>query len=454
MLRSTGKARGSVSLLAALATWPVAAAEDAGFVTAIADASAFSQAATSLDADEARLFASGRAEFHERWVAPLSIGGTWGRGPTFNAEACSDCHAGNGAGRPPAHGDTPPHSMLVRLSIPGASVEGGPLPHPHYGDQLQDQGELGKVPAEGEFHIDWREHEETFDDGEVVRMRTPILRLGRLQFGSLERETLRSARIAPPVFGLGLLEAVDDETLEALAAAQPAMGLRGRINRVWDIESRTHRSGRFGWKAGQPTLRQQNAGAFHRDIGVTTRMFPEENCPPVQRACRLRPGTEKPEQDEASLEALNFYLRALAAPAARHRHNSQAAAGQKIFTRLACDGCHVPQLRTGHSAIWSALADQAVPAYTDLMLHDMGEDLADGRPEFAAGPRDWRTAPLWGLGLRKIVNGNFAMLHDGRARTYAEAILWHGGEALSARQAFMRLDREQRAALSAFLDAL
>ena len=446
--------RDSLPLLAALAAWPLAAAEDAGFVTTIADSAAFSQAAGSLNATEARQFASGRAEFHERWVAPLSIGGTWGRGPTFNAEACSDCHAGNGAGRPPAPGDTPPHSMLVRLSIPGLSVDGGPLPHPHYGDQLQDQGELGEVPEEGEFHVDWREHEETLADGDVVQMRAPILRFSQLQFGPLGNETLTSARIAPPVFGLGLLEAVDDETLETLAAAQPAMGLRGRINRVWDIESRTLRSGRFGLKAGQPTLRQQNAGAFHRDIGVTTRMFPEKNCPTVQRACRLRPDTDKPEQDEASLEALNFYLRALAAPAARHRHDSQAAAGQKIFSRLGCEGCHVPRLRTGHSAIWSALVDQAVPAYTDLLLHDMGEDLADGRPEFAAGPRDWRTAPLWGLGLRKTVNGNFALLHDGRAHTYAEAILWHGGEALAAQQAFMRLDRGQRAALSAFLDAL
>ena len=419
------------------------------FVTQDVSSLAYSRALSSQDAQK---FEAGRAEFHQRWVAPLSIGGTWGRGPTFNAEACSDCHVGNGRGAPPQPGADPPHAMVVRLSVPGVGPDGGPIAHPHYGDQLQDQGELGEVPAEGEIHLTWREHFESLADGERVALRSPVVMFRRLKFGPLGNDVMTSLRLAPAVFGLGLLEAVAEETLLAIERAQASLGLHGRLNRVWDVEARAPRIGRFGWKASQPTLRQQNAAAYHRDIGVTTRIFPTENCPPVQRACRLRPGSDKPEQSESGLEAVTYYLQALAVPAQPNADHPLVKLGRQLFEDAGCAHCHLPVLRTDESALLPS--PSIIRPYTDLLLHDMGEGLADGRPDFAAGPRDWRTAPLWGLGLRRIVNGNSAMLHDGRARSYAEAILWHGGEALAARQAFIRLDRAQRAALGAFLDAL
>jgi CxxC motif-containing protein (DUF1111 family) len=212
--------------------------------------------------------------------------------------------------------------------------------------------------------------------------------------------------------------------------------------------------GRFGLKANQPGLRQHVTGAFLADLGVTSVLFQEENCTAAQRECRAMPLFHQPELDEPQLDALLFYLRVLAPPPRRNAADPQIQQGERVFAQLQCAACHVPTLVTGDSPALPQLARQTIHPYTDLLLHDMGDGLADGRADFEAGPRDWRTPPLWGLGLTERVNGSGSLLHDGRARNVVEAILWHGGEAQGSRDAFARLPRGEREAVVAFVLSL
>ena len=418
-----------------------------------ASTTAYSVQATALNAAQRQLFHKGEAEFRSRWVPLFNIGGNWGRGPTSNAEACSDCHAGNGRGRAPESEDERLTSMLLRLSLSGTDARGGPLPHPAYGLQLQEQGVLGKVPPEGRVAIAWQEHQVPLAGGEIANLRRPQVRIEAPGFGPTG-DLLTSARVAPPVFGLGLLEAVTEETLIRVAQTQMRMGYGGRLNRVWDEQAQAHRPGRFGWKATQPAITQQAAAAFLADIGVTTPLYPEQNCPLPQLACRDQPSPSGPEQNQPAFDALVFYLRALAAPARRNPRDPEVMRGEALFARAQCVVCHLPELRTGDYPPLPQLANLVIRPYTDLLLHDMGDGLADHRPEYRAGGRDWRTPPLWGLGLSGKVNGNATLLHDGRARNVTEAILWHGGEAAAAREIYRKLPKADRAALAAFLDSL
>ena len=443
------------SAVLALATEMRAAeSPDDGFTVANNSAQAYTQPAPCLDASLLDKFSSGREEFNQRWVVFLSIGGKWGRGPTSNAEACSDCHLNNGRGHAPESDKEMLASMVVRLSIPGADEHGGPRAHPRYGDQLQNQGELGRVPAEGNATIGWEDHDEKFADGSGVTLRKPKLRLRDLAFGELGPGTLTSVRIAPPVVGVGLLDAVASDTLQGIAREQRILGFNGRINYVWDAEAQATVPGRFGWKANQPSLRQQAASSFLNELGVTTSVFKRENCPDIQSACRKRPPGLVPEQSDLAFDALLLYLRALAVPARRNVDDPVVRHGEQLFARAQCAICHLPQIQTGAYPALPRLGWQSVHAYTDLLLHDMGEGLADGRPDFLAGPRDWRTPPLWGIGLGASVNGNASLLHDGRARNATEAILWHGGEAQSSREAFRAMSAAERAALLGFLNSL
>ena len=407
-----------------------------------------------ISGQQLELFANGRQEFQQRWVVLPSIGGKWGRGPTSNAEICADCHAGNGRGHSPETRKEPLASMVVRLSIPGENEHGGPRPHPNYGDQLQNQGELGRVPPEGDASIAWNDREEKFADGSVVLLRAPQLLLSNLAFGPLGPEIMTSVRIAPAVFGAGLLDAVTEEQLLEIAEKQKALGFNGRPNYVWNNATQATAMGRFGWKASQPTLMQQDAFAFLNDMGVTTPLFKQENCPDIQVACRKRPRGMIPEQPERAFNELLFYTRALAVPARRHAEDPEVLRGEFLFAQAQCAACHVSAIKTGDYPAFPALGGQTIHPYTDLLLHDMGEGLADGRPDFLAGPRDWRTPPLWGIGLSGKVNGNASLLHDGRARNLTEAIVWHDGEAAVARDAFVRMPKPEREALLAFLNSL
>jgi CxxC motif-containing protein (DUF1111 family) len=272
--------------------------------------------------------------------------------------------------------------------------------------------------------------------------------LRELQFGPIGRETLLSLRIAPAVKGLGLLAAVSERSILAREAEQQSLGLHGRANVVWDQAAHQRALGRFGRKANQPSLRQQIAGALLNDIGVTSELYPEENCPAPQTACRAFPRPPAPEIKSEQLQALEFYLQALAAPEQRGADGQLVRRGEQLFEAAGCAACHLPQLVTGDSSV-QALGRQTIRPYTDLLVHDMGEGLADGRPDFLAGPRDWRTTPLWGIG-----KAQGSLLHDGRARTLVEAILWHGGEGHRAREAFRTMPKTDRTALLSFLRSL
>jgi CxxC motif-containing protein (DUF1111 family) len=345
-------------------------------------------------------------------------------------------------------------SMLVRLSVPGAGPHGGPNPHRIYGDQLQNEGILGRVPAEGDPRLSWEIRSVAMADGEIVQLRAPVLELQHLNFGPLGTEVMTSVRVAPALVGVGLLDAVSEDTMRALAADEQRKGLRGRPNVVWDLIKSREALGRFGYKANQPSVEQQIFTAYHADLGVTSRWFPEENCTDVQLQCLAEPPGGHPQLPEAFLDPVLFYARALAVPARRNLDDAQVRRGEALFALAGCDGCHSPTLQTGDYAALPALSHQTIHPYTDLLLHDMGEGLADGRPDFRAGPRDWRTAPLWGFGLSQTVNGNDSLLHDGRARNVTEAILWHGGEAQPSREAFRMMPKADREALFAFLRSL
>jgi len=469
---------GSRSLIAAgllLATWlasgstegPDPAALTAGsFTTPETGANAFSVPIAMLDKEQAEQFAKGREQFHEAWVVAPDPSGIWGLGPTFNEDRCAHCHENNGRASAPTERQDAMRGMLVRLSVSGQGPHGEPRPHPAYGDQLQNRGIPGRVPAEGRAILSYAEREVRFADGETVKLRMPKIEFASLQFGDLGGDILVSPRIAPAMVGLGLLEAVPAEAILAIAGEQEKLGVSGKPNYVWDHENSRTVLGRFGWKAGQPNLRQQTAAAFFGDIGATSHFFPEENCPGVQLQCLDVPsaskcggqggctGNYRPEVVPSRLSNITLYLQTLAVPARRNVNDPEVTRGEKLFSQANCGACHVPELRTAGKTAIPAAADLTIRAYTDLLLHDMGEGLADGRPEFLADGREWRTPPLWGIGLVRDVNGHSDLLHDGRARNVTEAILWHGGEAEQSREAFRVLPRTDRDALVKFVNSL
>jgi CxxC motif-containing protein (DUF1111 family) len=435
------------------------------FTVQRADADAYLQPGTALSERQRETFARGQATFNRRWVVPGLSTGDWGVGPTFVADRCSACHVRAGRGAPPDNASRQPVSTVLRLSLPGADMHGGPLAHPHYGDQIQNRALQGQtldlvpayepVSAEADVYLEWEDQPVILGDGTEVRLRRPRPLIETPAFGDLGADTLMSLRNAPPIFGLGLLEAVPEEVLLAIAERQRTLGFAGRPNRVWNEADQRHTLGRFGWKANQPGLRQQVAAAAIGDMGVTSTLFPRQNCPDIQAACRREPPGNEPELTDTALDELEIWALGLGVPAQRNRDTPEVQRGAALFDKLQCAVCHVPTLTTAdYFARLPQLSGQTIHPYTDLLLHDMGPDLADDRPDFAAGGRDWRTPPLWGLGLSRTVNGSTALLHDGRARNVTEAILWHGGEAQTSRDAFRQLSRRDREDLLAFIDAL
>ncbi|WKN22021.1 di-heme oxidoredictase family protein [Azotobacter vinelandii] len=440
-------------LLAGLLGWSPATMAQDGVTVADVSRQAFSQPLPGLDAADRERFARGRGLFRQVWVVSPSLDGEVdGLGPLYNRPACGSCHPLNGRGQAPDGPRQRLRSMLVRLSLPGENDHGGPLPHPDYGDQLNDAGIPG-VPPEGRAAIAWEELPFRFPDGESLMLRRPRLALEELAYGPLDG-VLTSLRIGPPVFGLGLLEAVPEETLLEMAARPVVDGIQGRVNRVWSTETGDWRVGRFGLKANVASLREQTASAMAGDLGITSRLYPDKTCTPVQDACRQAAEGGQPELDDTQLDDLVFYQAHLAVPARRQRDDPQVQRGEAQFLALGCAACHRPQLRTGDRATYPLLRNRTIHPYTDLLLHDMGEGLADGRPDHRANGREWRTPPLWGISLVESISPPGHFLHDGRARNFTEAILWHAGEALAARERFVALPAESRQALLAFLKSL
>ena len=452
-------------LLPALASELADSSLSAGsFTVTITDERAYSEPAPVLSLAQWRQFMAGRSVFQRQWASIVSLDGDWGLGPTFVADRCVACHINTGRGHPPDSADKQPLSTLVRLSVAGRDVHGGPMPHPDYGDQIQNRSLDGStvdlahggtpVPREADLYIDWQEQEVILADGTTVQLRKPQLRIENPAFGPLDG-VMTSLRVAQPLVGIGFLDAVPEETILALAKSQQTLGFNGRPNRVWDAINQRVALGRYGWKANVPSLRQQIAAAALGDMGVNTNLYPEQNCPPVQTVCRKMLPGNFPELVDVEIDSLTLWLQALAVPARRNMSDAQVQLGEQLFERAHCSVCHVPELVTASSfPQLPQLENQTFRAYTDLLLHDMGDGLADGRPDFEAGPRDWRTPPLWGLGLSRTVTGRSTLLHDGRARNVTEAILWHGGEAETSRKAFSRMTRREREALASFVEGI
>lgn len=419
---------------------------------------AFAYPLRNLSSERRDDFAIGDHLFNRGWVPAGAAGssGDVGLGPTFSQTSCSACHTRDGRGAPPEGGE-PWVGMLVRLSISGEDEHGGPLGEPSYGGQLDPSGIPG-VPGEGTPRVSYIDEPGTYGDGTPFVLHRPEYRIEGLAFGPLARGTMTSPRVAPPTFGLGLLEAVDEATIAALADPddRDGDGISGRTNRVWDVARGTSTLGRFGWKANQPTIVQQTAGAFLGDIGITSSLFPNESCPPPQEACSKattgNPGSY--ELPQRTLELVTAYGLTLAVPARRDVGDPEVVRGERLFSSMGCASCHVPKLSTGDYPAIPELSRQTIRPFTDLLLHDMGEGLADHRPDHRATGAEWRTPPLWGIGLVRTVSGHERLLHDGRARGFEEAILWHDGEGKRSKEAFRTSPPANRAAMLRFLRSL
>lgn len=381
------------------------------------------------DGDFASIFVSGQAAFNG------------GLGPLFNANSCDSCHTKNGRGQPLFNQGSGGSQAVIKISEDGVSPElpDGPNSSTHFGGQLQDQATFGNTP-EAKVILNWKENNFSYPDGRIVALRSPEF---RLQDAIASTTGLKfSLRTAPPVFGAGLLEALSDDYLRSLEDPNDANGdgVSGRTNQIYDILSGVSKVGKFGRKANNPSLVQQSAGAYFNDMGLTNHLFPGPD-----------------NSADVSLEVLQsvvFYVQTIAVPKSVTSQSIVAEEGRELFATLGCVSCHIPSHDTGIHDL-EALSNQKIYPYTDLLLHDMGDGLADNRSDFLADGREWKTPALWGIGISSTILASTATyLHDGRARTLEEAVLWHGGEADGAKLRFINLSFEDREKVIKFLESL
>jgi CxxC motif-containing protein (DUF1111 family) len=409
---------------------------------------AFTHAADGLNTRDERVHEIGDAAFEQTFVtAPAPVNS--GLGPVFNNVSCISCHHNDGKGTPTAGFST--SSLLFRLSLPGTDANGGPVPVPGFGLQLQDQAIFGKAP-EAKINISYTESPFTYADGETVSLRKPAYTLQN-PYQSIASGYLLSPRLAPPVFGLGLLENIPEATIVANADEHDTNGdgISGRPNYVWNPYTQKKELGRFGLKANTPSILVQAAGAYQQDMGISNYVFKQESSFGQTQADNLN---DDPELQDSILNAVFFYIKTLAVPARRNVTDTDNKKGEQLFTQINCSGCHKPTMQTGTDLTLQSVSNQRIHPYTDLLLHDMGDGLADNRPDFLATGKEWRTAPLWGIGLFEKTNGTPFYLHDGRARSIEAAILWHGGEASQAKNKFTQLSKTDRQAVLKFLKSL
>ena len=428
--------------------------ELSGGETTVFDASshAFSIPAPNLSPTAFEKHLEGDVEFEAVFVTAPAVVNP-GLGPIYNNVSCINCHSRDGRGRPPG-ADEGLVSLLFRLSLPKGenSVTGKPpTPVPGFGTQLNNRAIVDAAP-EGTVKIEYTEQTLTMADGTRVHLRYPNYTVMET-YQPLPENVEVSPRVAPVVFGLGLLEAIPENVILAYTdeADVDGDGISGKPNYVWDVVEKRYTLGRFGWKANQPTLRQQVAAAYHDDMGITTSLFSVENS---AGQSQLTAHNAAPEVSDEILDVVTFYVQTLAVPARRNVDDPQVKQGEQLFAEAQCASCHVPTLRTGVLPGVPSVSNQTIHPYTDLLLHDMGPELADNRPDFHASGSEWRTPPLWGIGLVQRVNGHTNFLHDGRARDLMEAILWHGGEAEVSRQVVEQMSKAERDALIAFLESL
>ncbi len=444
-------------------------AAGAATVRVATTADAFSLPSANIGFEGELDFKLGNALFRKTWIAsPASTLASDGLGPLYNARACQDCHVKDGRGSVPVPGERGV-SLFLRLSLPGGSAPAAiedylaTLPDPVYGGQLQDFASPGQT-AEGQMNVVYEDLPVTLSDGSVISLRSPTYTITDAAYGALSPDLMTSPRIAPQMIGLGLLEAIPAADILALQDADDANadGISGRANIVISTEFGVPMLGRFGLKAGAPTVREQSAGAFAGDMGLSSRLHPDPwgECTAMQPDCRVAIHGQEPgirdglEVDDASLDLVTFYARNLGVPARRDVDALQVLRGKQMFHAAQCAACHVPKAVTNRLDGQDAQSFQLIWPYTDLLLHDMGEGLADNRPEARATGREWRTPPLWGIGLTAQVSGKTEFLHDGRAQSLLEAVLWHAGEAQAARDSVVAMPAADRDALIAFLESL
>ena len=412
-------------------------------------AGAFGSVFPNLSASRQEVHEVGDGAFGQTFISAPSLINP-GLGPIFNNVSCTSCHINDGRGKPPVGGEQL-SSLLIRLSIPGTDAHGGPNAAPGFGGQLQQRGIFGVAP-EAFMKIEYNEVAYSFADGETYSLRFPTYTLEN-PYTTLPAGLMISPRVAPPVFGLGLLEAIDEADIIAFADVEDLNGdgISGKPNYGWNVVEGKKTLGRFGWKAANPSLLQQSAGAYNEDMGITSFVFPKESS---NNQPQYDGREDKYEVSDSILHAVEFYIRTLAVPARRNADEAEVLAGKKIFVDAKCSSCHKPQTRTKVNVAFPEISNQVIFPYTDLLVHDMGADLADNRPDFDANGQEWRTSPLWGIGLTRIVNGHQNFLHDGRARTLLEAVMWHGGEAKQSKEFVRTLSNPDRNALIKFLESL
>ncbi|MFT6270529.1 MAG: CxxC motif-containing protein (DUF1111 family) [Alphaproteobacteria bacterium] len=429
-------------------------------------------------------FWTGFSLFRNPWViAPSSTADRDGLGPLFNTRSCISCHLAGARGHPPISGVSKPSALVIRL---GPQTNDSDIwVDKNYGDQIQPRAipirhTSLQQPLQGEAKLDleYTEIKGRFADGTHYSLQKPNYRLVDLAQGPLQPNIGMSPRFAPVVYGLGLIDAIAQHDLlsqEDLTDTNND-GISAKYNRVASILTKHNNQmpvattsdntqkqqantaiGRFGAKAKHPTLAQQVAAALRDDIGITNSLFPQESCTTTQEDCGIASalgGQKGVEIPNKLLHLVNQFTQFLAVPPARNLANRQVQQGRTLFYKAQCAACHTPSYKTAADYPVAALASQTIYPYSNFALHDMGQALADGVYEFDAGPSEWRTPPLWGLGLQKKYKKNAVFLHDGRARTITEAILWHGGEAEQSQQHFINMSSAQRQALLAFLQAI
>jgi CxxC motif-containing protein (DUF1111 family) len=411
--------------------------------------SAFSHGFSGLSARQESVHSVGDALFENTFVSAPSITHA-GLGPAYNNVSCISCHIGDGRGKVPGVGEDAA-SILFRISMIGTDEFGGPIPVPGFGTQISNRIIAGYT-KEADVTISFTEKEFAFTDGEKYNLRFPTYQIIS-PYKAMPGQVLLSPRVASPVFGLGLLEAIPASTIESFVAEQASSnkGISGKINYVYDITTKTNAIGRFGWKANQPTVLQQSASAFQGDIGITNYLYPTENTFGQSQMDNLNDDVEV---SDSILHAVSFYIQTLAVPARRNVNDKMVMEGKALFAKANCNSCHKSDVRTVTNVALAGISNQLIHPFTDLLVHDMGADLADNRPDYLANGNEWRTAPLWGIGLTKRVNGHTNFLHDGRARNLMEAVLWHGGEAEESKNTVTKMNKAERLALIKYLESL
>ncbi|MBL4630873.1 MAG: hypothetical protein JKY14_06820, partial [Paraglaciecola sp.] len=429
-------------------------------------------------------FWTGFSLFRDPWViAPSSTKDRDGLGPLFNTRSCIDCHSRGGRGPAPKVGLSTPSSMVIRLGLKDqattatkATTFKQTTTYATYGGQIQTRAintrhstRLPKaISPEAKLHLAYETINGQYADGTAYQLNKPTYQLQNLAYGELDPDVGLSPRFAPVVYGAGLLDAIAEQDLliQEDIHDENNDGISSRYNRVPMVKKHTFEEnytaptqgiGRFGLKAKHPTLAQQVAAAFKDDIGITNSWFPTESCTSSQTDCAVASQLGQNTKIEIPNKLLKLVIdtnQFMAVPPTRDLKSKIAQQGRELFYQGGCASCHTPSYTTSQDYPVAVLANQKIWPYTDLALHDMGEGLADGVIENQASGQEWRTSRLWGLGAQKIFRKQPLYLHDGRAKSVAEAILWHGGEAKASQTFFTHLIATERQQLLAFLDAI